>query len=179
MDPRSEMALATVWPDFAAKVRAAADQLATQGTYFLVVSGLRTAAEQNALYAQGRTTRGHIVTNARAGLSMHNYGLAVDAVPYLSGSTSALNWTPHTPQYQAFVAAMKAQGLAWGGDWVTFPDEDHFQRAGLPANPTPAMVADYGIGDQGTLVAIWNKAADGAYSVFGGAPTSAPATTAA
>jgi len=179
MDPRSEAALATVWPDFAAKVRAAADQLATQGTYFLVVSGLRTAAEQNALYAQGRTTPGLIVTNARAGLSMHNYGLAVDAVPYLSGSTGALNWTPHTPQYQAFVAAMKAQGLAWGGDWVTFPDEDHFQLAGLPANPSPAMVADYGSGDQGTLVAIWNKAGDGAYSVFGGAPTSSPATTAA
>ncbi len=178
MDARSEAALATVWPAFAAKVRAAADQLATQGTYFLVVSGLRTAAEQNALYAQGRTTPGHVVTNARAGLSMHNYGLAVDAVPYLSGSTGALNWTPHTPQYQAFVAAMKAQGLAWGGDWVTFPDQDHFQLAGLPANPSPAMVADYGAGDQGTLVAIWNKAGDGAYSVFGGAPT-AGATTAA
>jgi len=76
------------------------------------------------------------------------------------------------------VAAMKAQGLAWGGDWVTFPDQDHFQLAGLPANPSPAMVADYGAGDQGTLVAIWNKAGDGAYSVFGGV-SSVGTTTAA
>lgn len=40
--------------------------------------GLRTFAEQNALYAQGRTRKGPIVTNARAGYSAHNFGCAVD-----------------------------------------------------------------------------------------------------
>ena len=38
----------------------------------------RTAKEQNAFYAQGRTTPGEKVTNAQAGQSYHNYGLAVD-----------------------------------------------------------------------------------------------------
>jgi peptidoglycan L-alanyl-D-glutamate endopeptidase CwlK len=164
MDSRSEAVLATVSPDLATKVRAAAAQLEAQGTWFLVVSGLRTAAEQNALYAQGRTTPGHIVTNARAGLSMHNYGLAVDAVPYLSGPSGALNWTPATPQYQAFVAAMKAQGLIWGGDWVSIPDEDHFQMPGLAVTPTRAMQADYGDGGPAALAAIWTKATSGAYA---------------
>lgn len=41
---------------------------------------LRTFAEQNALYAQGRTTPGAIVTYARGGQSFHNFGLAFDWV---------------------------------------------------------------------------------------------------
>jgi peptidoglycan L-alanyl-D-glutamate endopeptidase CwlK len=163
-DARSEAALATVNPAFADLVRAAAATLEAQGTYLLVVSGLRTADEQNAPYARGRTTPGHIVTNAKAGQSMHNYGLAADIVPYLSGSAGALNWTPSTPQYQAMVDALKAQGLAWGGDWVNFKDEDHFQMGGLPANPSQAMQTDYGIGDQAALQAIWANAGDGKYS---------------
>jgi peptidoglycan L-alanyl-D-glutamate endopeptidase CwlK len=164
MDARSEAQLATVSPDLATKVRAATDSLAQAGTYLLVVSGLRTPAEQDALYAQGRTTPGHIVTNAKAGQSMHNYGLAVDVVPYLSGPAGALNWTVSTPQYKAMVAAMKAQGLVWGGDWVSFPDDDHFQMPDLPASPNKAMIDDYGAGDTAALEAIWTNADDGKYA---------------
>lgn len=40
----------------------------------------RTFAEQEAIYAQGRTKPGAIVTNAKGGQSYHNYGLAVDIV---------------------------------------------------------------------------------------------------
>jgi peptidoglycan L-alanyl-D-glutamate endopeptidase CwlK len=70
MDQRSEAVLAKVNPVLADKVRAAAATLEAAGTYLLVVSGLRTAAEQNALYAQGRNgAPGHIVTNAKAGYS--------------------------------------------------------------------------------------------------------------
>lgn len=39
---------------------------------------LRSSAKQTALYAQGRTTPGPIVTWAEGGRSYHNYGLAVD-----------------------------------------------------------------------------------------------------
>ena len=38
----------------------------------------RSDKEQNDFYAQGRTKPGVIVTNAKAGQSYHNYGLAVD-----------------------------------------------------------------------------------------------------
>jgi peptidoglycan LD-endopeptidase CwlK len=166
MDKRSEAVLANVDSGLADKVRAAANQLATLGTYLLVVSGLRTAAEQNALYAQGRNgAPGHIVTNARAGYSMHNYGLAVDVVPYLSGKLGQLNWDSNTPQFRAMVAALEAQGLVWGGEWKTFPDPDHFQMAGIPASPNGAMLADYGDGGQASLRSIWSKAAAGTYAV--------------
>jgi peptidoglycan L-alanyl-D-glutamate endopeptidase CwlK len=41
---------------------------------------LRTFAEQDGLYAQGRSKPGAIVTNAKGGQSYHNYGLAIDIV---------------------------------------------------------------------------------------------------
>jgi peptidoglycan L-alanyl-D-glutamate endopeptidase CwlK len=164
MDARSEAALATVDPALADAVRAAATTLEAFGTYILVVSGLRTAAEQDALYAQGRTTPGHIVTNAKAGHSMHNYGLAVDVVPFLSGPAGALNWNPNTEQFKAMVIALKAEGLSWGGDWVHFKDDDHFQLSTLPTSPTPAMISDYGVGDHSALATIWTNAGDGKYA---------------
>lgn len=142
------------------KVRTAAASLEASGTYLLVVSGLRTASEQNALYAQGRTAPGHVVTNARAGQSMHNYGLAVDVVPYLTGQSGDLNWNASTLQFKAMVAALKLQGLEWGGDWKHLADFDHFQLSGLPASPSAAMQADYTAG----LDAIWTKAQAGDYA---------------
>jgi len=163
MDKRSEAQLATVFPGLATLVRNAAEALAAEGTFLLVVSGLRTAAEQAALYAQGRTKPGPIVTKAKAGFSMHNYGLAVDVVPYLSGPTGKLNWTVNTPQFQAMVAALKAQGLVWGGDWKSFPDYPHFQMPKLPASPTTAMRADYGTGDTVAISTIWTKVDSGMY----------------
>lgn len=45
-----------------------------------ITSGYRSFAEQNKLYAQGRTAPGKIVTNAKGGQSNHNYGLAIDYV---------------------------------------------------------------------------------------------------
>ena len=165
MDARSEKALALVCPEFANKIRAASDALNADGTFILVVSGLRTAAEQNALYAQGRTALGHVVTNAKAGQSMHNYGLGADIVPYISGSTGQLNWRASTPQFQHMVSALKAQGLEWGGDWKgSLGDYDHFQLSDLPASPSLAMRNDYGTG-LADLNAIWDKATSGAYAV--------------
>lgn len=41
-----------------------------------IAQGLRTFAEQDALYAQGRTKPGKKVTNAKGGQSVHNYGFA-------------------------------------------------------------------------------------------------------
>jgi peptidoglycan L-alanyl-D-glutamate endopeptidase CwlK len=165
MDTRSEKALKLVCPDLATKIRNASDALNLKGTFLLVVSGLRTADEQNALYAQGRTAPGHKVTNAKAGQSMHNYGLAIDIVPYLTGSIGKLNWRAKTPQFAKMVSALKAQGLAWGGDWEgTLGDFDHFQLKQLPSSPSKGMIADYVLFPT-DLTMIWSKATDGTYAV--------------
>lgn len=51
-----------------------------RGAYYFATFGMRTFAEQAKIYFQGRTTPGPIVTNAQAGMSCHNYGIAIDAV---------------------------------------------------------------------------------------------------
>ncbi len=59
-----------------------------QGITLLVTQGFRSKAQQDALYAQGRTTPGSIVTNARGGYSFHNYGCAFDVCFVLNNQVS-------------------------------------------------------------------------------------------
>jgi len=57
---------------------------------------LRTFAEQDNLYAQGRTKPGPVVTYAKGGQSYHNYGLAIDIVLIVdtdgNGSYETASW---------------------------------------------------------------------------------------
>jgi peptidoglycan L-alanyl-D-glutamate endopeptidase CwlK len=155
MEQISEERLAHVHPELAAKVRAAAEALAKHGTFFRVAQGLRTYEEQNRLYQQGRNGNpGHIVTNAPGGYSNHNFGCAVDCFPFLAGSSGELNWNAGTAQFQAMVAALKAQGLAWGGDWKSIHDAPHFQLANVPVSPT---VNDRTLFAANGLQAVWEQ----------------------
>lgn len=56
-----------------------------------ITDGFRSLANQSAMYYQGRTVNGHIVTEARPGHSLHNYGYAVDVVDRYRGYN--INWT--------------------------------------------------------------------------------------
>lgn len=86
-----------------------------------VVQGFRTFAEQDAIYAQGRTTPGKIVTNSPAGASWHCYGLAVDVCPFTIDGMS-LDWKY---DFKKFVPISLKYGLTWGGGWNDF---DHFEQ---------------------------------------------------
>jgi peptidoglycan L-alanyl-D-glutamate endopeptidase CwlK len=168
MDAISETRLALVHPLLADKVRAMADALAAQGIVIRVVQGLRTFAEQNRLYNQGRTTPGEKVTNAIAGQSWHNYGFAVDCIPGLRGDDAwAPNWDAEHPDFQAMIEAGIAQGLVSGAKWIHMPDKPHFQLAGIPVSPDAAamkaMADATSIGaeaDASELAVIWSKYAD-------------------
>lgn len=100
---------------------------------------LRTFAEQNALYAQGRTRPGQRITNAKGGQSYHNYGLAIDIVLLLdkdgNGTYETASWDTKTDfdddkksDWQEIVAIFKRYGWEWGGDWK-FVDAPHFQKS--------------------------------------------------
>lgn len=100
---------------------------------------LRTFAEQEALYAQGRTKPGKIVTNARPGRSFHNYGLAVDIVLLKdtdgNGTYETASWETNVDfdgdgvaDWREIVAIFKQYGWSWGGDWTRFPDLPHFEK---------------------------------------------------
>lgn len=92
---------------------------------------LRTFAEQDALYAQGRTKPGNKITNAKGGQSYHNYGLAIDIVLLIGNAAS---WDTKSDfdgdgksDWQEVVAIFKRHGWEWGGDWK-FTDMPHFQK---------------------------------------------------
>jgi D-alanyl-D-alanine carboxypeptidase len=91
-----------------------------------VISGTRTYAEQNALYAHGRTAPGPIVTNARGGYSFHNFGIAFDI-----GIFQGRNYVERGPGYTAAGHLGERIGLEWGGSWRTFQDMPHFQYPGV------------------------------------------------
>lgn len=100
-----------------------------------ISQGLRTIAEQNALYAQGRTDKTKkVVTNAKGGSSYHNYGLAVDIVLIIDGKTAS--WDDKTDfdgdkvsDWMEVVAIFKKHYYAWGGDFRSIKDSPHFEKA--------------------------------------------------
>lgn len=92
---------------------------------------LRTIAEQDALYAQGRTTKGKVVTNAKGGQSIHNYGLAFDIVILYdkdnNGSFETASWDEDI-HWKNVVAFFKKNGYIWGGDFKSIKDGPHFEK---------------------------------------------------
>lgn len=100
---------------------------------------LRTNSEQDAIYAQGRTKPGKIVTNAKGGQSIHNYGLAFDIVilydPTLTGKFTEASWDEKKDfdkngkaDWFEVVNYFKSKGWSWGGDFKSIYDSPHFEK---------------------------------------------------
>ena len=98
---------------------------AEQSIKVKITSTFRDIESQNALYAQGRTTSGKIVTNAKGGQSMHNFRLALDFVP-LDNSGNPI-WDGNNPLYKTLGDIGKSCGFEWGGDFTHFVDKPHLQ----------------------------------------------------
>lgn len=97
------------------------EEMDHRGTPVRIVEGYRSHERQNELYAQGRTTPGNIVTNAKAGESMHNYGVAVDFVFRREGYNAS------DAQWEELGKLGESLGFSWGGRWQSFVDKPHFE----------------------------------------------------
>ena len=102
------------------------------GITMFITDGFRSSTDQEALYAQGRTSNGSIVTNARGGQSYHNYGLAVDFA--LKNAQGQAIWNMQydgngngKADWMEVVEIAKDLGFDWGGDWPGFKDYPHLQ----------------------------------------------------
>jgi peptidoglycan L-alanyl-D-glutamate endopeptidase CwlK len=93
----------------------------------LVTSTYRDNESQEALYEQGRTTPGRIVTNAKPGDSYHNWRCAADVVPLVNGKP---NWDGNDPIWTKVGELGEQSGLEWAGRWHTFKELAHFQYTG-------------------------------------------------
>jgi peptidoglycan L-alanyl-D-glutamate endopeptidase CwlK len=96
-----------------------------------VAQGLRTFAEQNALYNQRPK-----VTNAKGGQSIHNYGFAIDIVLIIDGKIAS--WDTHKDwdkdgiaDWDECVKIFAKHGWSWGGSWASFKDMPHFDKIGF------------------------------------------------
>lgn len=124
---KSKERLGKVHPLLAEKVRQLVETLGRDGLNVQIVQGLRTFAEQDAIFAQGRTKPGKRVTNARGGQSNHNFGLACDLCPFVNGQAQ---WDDDEGFHKIGVEA-EVLGLEWGGRWKNLVDMPHVQLPGL------------------------------------------------
>lgn len=118
------------------KIIAECDKALTGRAKIRITQGLRTFAEQDSLYAQGRTKPGKKVTNAKGGQSIHNYGFAVDICLIIDGKTAswdtAKDWDgDKQSDWMEVVVIFKKNGWNWGGDWRTLKDMPHFDKKGF------------------------------------------------
>ena len=140
--------------------RSLLDRCADEGLEILIYCTLRPLEEQAKLFRQGRSLRqirakaeelrnrwarpdladllldvgpqsGRRVTYAGPGQSMHNYGLAFDAVP-LSGGKPL--WQTTKPEdkamWELYGSLGVEQGLEWAGNWSRFREFPHMQEEG-------------------------------------------------
>lgn len=116
---------------------------AAQGIDVSITSTYRDNEAQNALYAEGRTAPGDIVTNAKGGQSFHQYRLAFDFVPIVGGKA---RWSDLKTIERCGVIG-EGLGLEWAGRWVHMKESLHLQATGgltladLQSGKTPAFPA--------------------------------------
>lgn len=161
MNPHSEQRLAQVYPPLAGLIRQMAASLAFS---IIVAQGLRTVEYQQSLWQEGRNPDGSyidpvhhkgVVTNADAGHSWHNFGLAVDCD--VLNKDGSVDWNSSHPQWHDMEAAGVALGLTSGANWIRIVDAPHFQyTAGVfpEAAPNDEVRAIY---KSGGLSAVWQE----------------------
>lgn len=129
VDERSVRNIRTLLPEVQVVVR---DWLLEQarpaakelGYVVKVICGTRSWKEQEELYAKGRTAPGPRVTNAKAGSSWHNYGVAWDIGLF----TASGGYVTDGAVYEKFgELAGVPEGCEWGGKWSSFKDFPHYQ----------------------------------------------------
>lgn len=122
-DSRSEKNIATLMATAQVKAREWLSKCLEAGISVKIIAGNRTYQEQAELYAQGRTAPGQKVTNAQAGYSWHNFGVAWDFVVFDAKGEPL--W--ESPLMKKCGEIAESLDLEWGGRWTSFQDIPHIQ----------------------------------------------------
>lgn len=145
MDRVSEIRLAQVHPELSRRIH---KMVAAIGTDIRVTAGIRSVAQQNALWQIGRDAQGNrlpgeaTVTNAKGTQSNHVLGFAVDLV------TMDVQGMPQWND-QPWVSVAGEYGLRSGAQWG---DKPHVELSEVPATPTLEAQQTY---LQAGVQAVW------------------------
>lgn len=120
-------------PNLRHKLNKLLDACNKQGIYLIITEGYRTVADQNALYAQGRTKPGIIVTDATGTSyqSQHQWGIAFD----IAINDNKLLYNVVYLTKVAKIAKADPINLCWGGDWTDIIDRPHFYLGNWGSTP--------------------------------------------
>ena len=152
-------------PDLQKKITKLKELCKKNGIRIGIAECLRTVAEQDALYAKGRTAPGPIVTNAKGSTysSMHMWGIAFDFYLIMDvdkdGSTSDDAYNNSTKLFNKVGKLGKSIGLVWGGDFKSITDLPHFQLAGYGDTPSSVLKKKYK--NPNEFIKTWSKKAAG------------------
>lgn len=121
ISPRDQARIATLAPEFQVKAVLLLRLMAMAGHRMFVTSARRTTAEQYALYAQGRTEPGRVVTHSDGmrRRSRHQDGMAMDCA--FVGEDI---WSGPWEMYAKFAEGL---GLVAGAHWKQFQDRPHVE----------------------------------------------------
>lgn len=130
MDNVTQTRISLLHPKLRDEVTALVNQANAQLTthsQIRIVQGLRTFAEQDALFAQRPR-----VTRAKGGQSLHNYGVAIDFCLMIDGKEVSWDlkkdWDgDKIADWMEVVSVFRKAGWEWGGTWK-FTDNPHFQK---------------------------------------------------
>ncbi|SDJ23567.1 M15 family metallopeptidase [Salimicrobium halophilum] len=110
-------------------------QVYDEGIFAQVTGGYRSHEQQAYLYGQGRPgyqfngtkygRRGKVVTNAKPGQSIHNYGFAIDFCLVTDNGQQAV-WKVNE-DWRRVASVAKGLGFTWGGNWNSFQDYPHLE----------------------------------------------------
>ena len=170
--------LEVLYPKFRDKIELLKQECERQGLLLGIGETFRTMAEQDALYAKGRTVPGQIVTNAKGRdyNSQHQWFIAMDFFKNIKGQEySDLEF------FSRVGSIAKSLGLGWGGDWTSPKDRPHIywkefgdtprllkSRYGTPEtfkltwveNPQPVPVSNQN-------VSVWQNAMNIGFDLIG------------
>ena len=113
-------------PSAQEKARQLVSLCASNGLKISIGECVRTVAEQDKLYAQGRTTSGNKVTNAKGSSysSMHQWGIAFD---FYRNDGKGSYYNDSDGFFTKVGKLGQSIGLEWGGSWKSLKDKPHFQ----------------------------------------------------
>lgn len=126
-------------PEFLARAKA-------QGLQVLITQTFRTQAEQDKIWAQGRSLPGPIVSWVKYPNSAHCWGIAFDIAKDVPG-----HLYDDPAFFKACAVIAKSLGLRWGGDWKKKVDSPHLE---LPID-VAALITKYKT--PAAYVATWQE----------------------
>jgi peptidoglycan L-alanyl-D-glutamate endopeptidase CwlK len=138
----SDRDLSDLNPSLQPLCRSFLDQCSLAGINVFITQTYRNEADQNADYAQGRTTPGHIITNAQYGQSPHNC-VDADGNPTakafdfaIKSPTGELDWDATDAAWTKAIQIGESLGLVSGSTWrCSLKDYPHFELPNWNSQP--------------------------------------------